>query len=165
MRVTRHDDAPREPRPPAQRRSFDEVLERTGAGGATAGHCTGAIAGASASAPATQQGTQQGTPAPALPELREAARAIPPALWAGRTAGGEGVELSFGRDLSVELRQGAGGIELSIRTSPALTRAAQVDLPAFLKTLRGHGVVVVRAEVRGRSHGSASRSTPRRVGR
>jgi hypothetical protein len=159
--VTRHDDAPREPRPPAQRRSFDEALERNGAGGATAGHCTGAMAGASASASAMQQGT----PAPALPELREAARAIPPALWAGRTAGGEGVELSFGRDLSVELRQSAGGIELSIKTSPALTRAAQVDLPAFLKTLRGHGVVVVRAEVRGRSHGSASRATPRRVGR
>jgi hypothetical protein len=159
--VTRHDEPPREPRPPAQRRSFDDALERTG--GASAGATTGACAGVSAFSAGFS--AEKSPAAPALPELREAARAVPVALWAGRTAGGEGVELSFGRELSVELRQGAGGVELSIRTSPALTRAAQVDLPAFLRTLRGHGVVVVRAEVRGRSHGSASPATPRRVGR
>ncbi|MGB8931345.1 MAG: hypothetical protein WCC48_08900, partial [Anaeromyxobacteraceae bacterium] len=117
--------------------SFEEALERT-------------------SAPAPPPSGQRFT-APAVPELREAARAVPPAIWSGRLAGGEAVELSFGRELSIELRQVAGGVELAVRTSPALTRAARVDLPAFLDTLRGRGVVVVRAEVRGRSHGAPSR--------
>lgn len=96
---------------------------------------------------------------PALPELREAARAIPPAIWAGRLEGAPSVELSFGRDLSVELRRSAAGIELSVRAGAALARAARADLPALVQSLRGRGVVVARADVRGEGagHGVASR--------
>jgi hypothetical protein len=90
---------------------------------------------------------------PALPELREAARAIPPAIWAGRLEGVPSVELAFGRDLSVELRQGSAGIELAVRTGPPLARAARVDLPALVQSLRARGVIVARAEVRGGSPG------------
>jgi hypothetical protein len=97
-----------------------------------------------AAAPAGQHGAE-----PALPELREAARAIPPAIWAGRLQGGAAVELTFGRELSVELRQGAAGIEIAVRTDAALARAARVDLPALVRSLRARGVDVVRAEVRG----------------
>jgi hypothetical protein len=131
--VTRRAEPAAEPRWAGRPRSFDEVIE--GSGGQP-------------TPPPGQRPT-----GPALPELREAARAIPPAIWAGRLSGGAAIELSFGRDLSVELRQGAGGLELSIRTAPALTRAAQVDLPALVRTLRGRGVEVVRAEVRGRPRG------------
>ena len=128
-----------EPRRAGKPRSFDEVLE--GSGGQ----------------PAPPPGQQRPT-APALPELREAAGAIPPAIWAGRLSGDAAIELSFGRELSVELRQVAGGLELSIRTAPGLTRAAQVDLPALVRTLRGRGVEVVRAEVRGRPGSGAAGS-------
>jgi hypothetical protein len=88
-----------------------------------------------------------------LPELREAARAIPPAIWAGRLDGAAAVELSFGRDLSIELRRDGAGIALSLSASQPLTRAARVDLPALVQALRARGVVVARAEVRTRSAG------------
>lgn len=145
MRVTRRAEPAAEPRRAAKPQSFDEALERT-------------------AGPATHQPGQQRSAPPALPELREAARAIPPAIWAGRLSGPATVELSFGRDLSVELRQGAGGVELSIRAGPGLARAAQVDLPAFVRTLRGRGVEVVRAEVRGGPRG-APQGAPGRSGR
>lgn len=145
MRVTGRAEPPPEPRRAGQRRSFEEALERTGA---------------PASSPPGQRPAT-----PALPELREAASAIPPAIWSGKVAEGAAVELSFGRELTVELRQGAAGIELSIRTGPALTRAAQVDLPALLRTLRGHGVTVVRAEVRRGSHGGGRPGDSARRGR
>jgi hypothetical protein len=87
--------------------------------------------------------------APALPELREAARAVPTAIWAGRLQGAAVVELAFGRELSVELRQGAGGIEIAVRTDAALARAARADLPALVQALRARGVEVARAEVLG----------------
>jgi hypothetical protein len=98
----------------------------------------------SASARAGQHGAE-----PSLPELREAVRAIPPAIWAGRLQGGAAVELSFGRELSVVLRQGVAGIEIAVRTDAALARAARVDLPALVRSLRARGVEVARAEVRG----------------
>lgn len=94
-------------------------------------------------------------PAPALPELREAARAIPPAIWAGRLQGAAVVELAFGRELSVELRQGAAGIEVAVRTDAALARAARVDLPALVQSLRARGVEVARAEVLGGARGAS----------
>lgn len=138
MRVTHRD----EPAPPPKARgrgSFDEALERTAAPAASAGQ-----------RPLT----------PALPEVREAARAVPPIVWSGRLAREQAVELSFGRDLSVELRQAPGGVELAIRASPALVRAAAVDLPALVAALREHGVNVVRAGVRGAPAGGGA--TPRR---
>ncbi|HSM94387.1 MAG TPA: hypothetical protein VLT47_16045 [Anaeromyxobacteraceae bacterium] len=147
--MTHHADAPVAPREPVRRRSFDEALESIGRPGTESG-----------AVPATASGGPRST-APALPELREAARAVPAAIWSGRLEGGRAVELSFGPDLRVELRQAAGGIELCIRTSPALARSATVDLPAFVRVLGGHGVVVSRAEVRGGSHGPAGGATPR----
>lgn len=135
MRVTGSDDPARERRPEVPRRSFEETLE-------------------SRSALAAPEARPR-LAAPALPELREAARAIPPAIWAGRLSGGETVELSFGRELAVELRQVAGGIEIAVRAEPGLVRAARVDLTALVRTLRERGLTVVRAEVRGRSHGDA----------
>jgi hypothetical protein len=99
---------------------------------------------------------------PALPELREAARAVPPAIWAGRLDGAATLELAFGRDLSVELRRSAAGIELTVRAGVALARAARVDLPALVRSLRGRGVVVARAEVRGGCAGWASRAVDAR---
>jgi hypothetical protein len=59
------------------------------------------------------------------------------------------VELAFGRELSVELRQGAAGIEIAVRTDAGLARAARADLPALVQALRARGVEVGRAEVLG----------------
>jgi hypothetical protein len=66
------------------------------------------------------------------------------------------VELSFGRDLAVEIREAPGGIALTVRASPALARAARIDLPALVAALRDRGVTVVRAEVSPCSHGGAA---------
>jgi hypothetical protein len=65
------------------------------------------------------------------------------------------VELAFGRELSVELRQGAAGIEVAVRTDAALARAARVDLPALVQSLRARGVEVARAEVLGGARGAS----------
>ena len=143
MRVTPRDEAAPEVRRAGERRSFDEVLERAG-----------------------RQDPQAPGVRPlalALPELREAARAVPPVIWAGRVAGQAAVELTFGGGLSVALRSAAGGIELSIRAAPELARAAQGDLPALVRALRERGVTVVRAEVRphARGGGDGGRSASR----
>jgi hypothetical protein len=141
VRVTGQEPRGVEPRREPVRRSFDDALERT-------------VAALPASAELRRP------EGPALPELREAVRAVPPAIWAGRVAGGSVLELSFGRDLSVELRQVPDGIELRIRASDGLARAARVDLPALVDALRARGVTVVRAEVRGGSRAWAGRRGP-----
>lgn len=130
MRVTGREEVAPEARKAEGRRSFEEVLE----------HAVPHAPPSPAFPPS----------APSLPELREAAQAIPTAIWAGRAAGGHAVELAFGRGLSIELREVAGGIELALRAAPELARAAHVDLPALIRVLRDRGVTVVRAEVRPR---------------
>lgn len=95
------------------------------------------------------------TQSPALPELREAARAIPSAIWAGRLEGGATVELAFGSGVVVRLRQAPGGIELLVLAPGPLARALRGAIPALRETLRERGVDVVRAEVRGGPHGGS----------
>jgi hypothetical protein len=141
VRVTGQEAHGVEPRREPTRRSFVDALEQT----------------ATAQAALACQRRSEG---PALPELREAVRAIPPAIWAGRVGGGSVLELAFGRDLTVELRQVADGIELQLRASAGLARAARVDLPALVDALRARGVTVVRAEVRGGSRAGARRKGP-----
>jgi hypothetical protein len=116
-------------------RSFDAFMERVGQGSEH-----------------VEPPPQTAAPMPggaALPELRVAARAIPPLVWSGRLAGAGAVELAFGRELRIELREGTGGVEIQVRVCPSLARAARADLPALLRTLRERGVQVARAEVRG----------------
>jgi hypothetical protein len=110
-----------------------------------------------------EAGLRRGPRAPALPELREAVGAIPPAIWAGKVAGGDAIELAFGPHLAVELRQVPDGIEIAVRVSPALARAAQGDLPAMVRALRERGVVVVRAELRPRAPGAVAHASARAV--
>lgn len=143
--MTRCDEPPPPPRRGEGQRSFEEALERIASGVAPA---------PGAPAAADRAGI------PSLPELREAVRAIPPAIWSGHLAGGSAVELAFGRELSIELREVSGGIALAVRAGEGVARAARVDLPALVEALRQRGVTVVRAEVRGCSH--AGGATARR---
>lgn len=90
-------------------------------------------------------------------EVRALVRALPVAIEAARVREGEPLSLSFGRSLSVEIRSGAGGVEIVLRPAEALARAASAELPALVAALRARGIAVARAEVRGRSPGSAAR--------
>jgi hypothetical protein len=83
------------------------------------------------------------------PELRAVLRALPVAVEAAATRGGETLELAFGRALSVEVRAARGGVEIALRPDAGLSRAAVAELPALLSALRARGVSVLRAEVRG----------------
>lgn len=138
MRVRAREAAPA--RPGRGGGAFTEALER----------CAGPGGGAPCRPPAD----------PAVPELREAARAIPAAIWAGRLEGGEALELAFGPELAVLLRKVPGGVELILRAGPSLLRAARVDLPPLLAALRERGVTVARAEVRPGSHAGAGPGAP-----
>lgn len=154
MRVT----APEAPASPERRetarRSFDASMDRLGRSArrtceveqAAHGSAGEAVARPAHGEPPPGAATPGGA---ALPELRVAARAIPPIIWAGRLAGSAAVELSFGRELRIELREGTGGVEIEVRVCPALARAARADLPALVRTLRERGVTVARAGVRG----------------
>jgi hypothetical protein len=82
------------------------------------------------------------------PELRAVLRALPPAVETARVQEGAPLELAFGRALSVELRGGRGGVEIVLRPSASLARAASAELPALVRALRERGVAVARAEVR-----------------
>jgi hypothetical protein len=93
-------------------------------------------------------------PEPSLPELREAARAIPAAIWAGRVASAPALELAFGPDLAIELRRGEGGLEVTLSVAPPLARAARADLPALARALEARGLRVSRAVVRARGSGA-----------
>jgi hypothetical protein len=84
------------------------------------------------------------------PELAAVARAVPVAISSGRLADGAPLSLSFGRSLDVELRAGAGGVELRLVPEPRLVRAAEAELPRILQALKVRGVAIARAEVRPR---------------
>jgi len=141
VRVSRCEE---HPAPPRARGGFEEALERA------------------ASAVASGPGARLAEPG--LPELREACRAIPPCLWSGQVGREKTVELAFGRDVRIELRQAAGGIEVTVRVTAPLLRAARGDLPALVAALRERGVEVPRADVRGYPRGggaTGSRSASR----
>ncbi|ACG72451.1 mucin-associated surface protein (MASP), putative [Anaeromyxobacter sp. K] len=113
----------------------------------------GAFADAAPQAP-TAAPTLPGAPAPAAPAdvaaLRAAVRALPAAIEAAQRADGSALTLAFGSALGVDLRAGAGGIELTLRPAAALARAAQAELPGLTAALRARGLRVARAEVRAR---------------
>jgi hypothetical protein len=88
-------------------------------------------------------------PAPAA-DLAAVVRALPVAVEAARVRAGEPLALSFGRSLDVDLRSGAGGVELVLRPEPRLARAADAELPRIVAALRARGIAVARAEVRTR---------------
>ncbi|WP_242360437.1 MULTISPECIES: hypothetical protein [Anaeromyxobacter] len=85
-------------------------------------------------------------------DLRAIVRTLPAAIEAARVREGEPLSLSLGRALSVDLRRGAGGLELVLRPDAVLQRAAAAELPGLLETLRARGIVVARAEVRAQPH-------------
>jgi hypothetical protein len=58
------------------------------------------------------------------------------------------LSLDFGAALSVDLRTGAQGLELSLRPAPSLDRAARTELPRLVEALRARGLKVARADVR-----------------
>lgn len=82
-------------------------------------------------------------------ELQAAIRAAPPAIAAALRQGQPQLALGFGTALSIDLRAGAQGLEVSLRPSPALERAARAELPGLVEALRARGLRVARAEVRG----------------
>jgi hypothetical protein len=89
-------------------------------------------------------------------ELRAVVRALPPAIEASRVRDGAPLTLSFGRSLSVDVRQAAGGVEVVLRPDARLARAAEAELPGVVDALRARGVRVARAEVRPRPHGGSA---------
>lgn len=93
------------------------------------------------------EGPKVGAP-PGICELQAAIRAAPPAIAAALRQAQPQLALQFGTALSVDLRAGAQGLELSLRPSPALERAARAELPGLVEALRARGLRVVRAEVR-----------------
>ncbi|WP_242395406.1 hypothetical protein [Anaeromyxobacter oryzisoli] len=96
--------------------------------------------------------------------LRAAVRALPAAVEAARVASGGQVTLAFGAALGVDLRAAAGGIELTLRPTAALERAAAAELPGLVAALRARGLRVARATVQARSADpSCGRSPARRA--
>lgn len=95
-------------------------------------------------------------------ELRAIVRTLPVAIEAARVREGEPLSLSLGRALSVELRRGAGGLEVVLRPDPTLQRAAAAELPGLLASLRARGIAVARAEVRSQPNGDPAARRPAR---
>jgi hypothetical protein len=92
------------------------------------------------------------TAPPGIPELQAAVRAAPPAIVAAARGAQAGqLSLSFGAALSVDLRTGAQGLELSLRPAPSLERAARAELPRLVEALRARGVRVAGAVVKART--------------
>jgi hypothetical protein len=89
-------------------------------------------------------------------ELRAVVRALPAAIEASRVRDGAPLTLAFGRSLSVDVRQAAGGVEVVLRPDARLSRAAEAELPRVVDALRARGVRVTRAEVRPRPHGGSA---------
>lgn len=85
---------------------------------------------------------------PGIGELQAAIRAAPPAIAAAIREAQPQLALHFGSALSIDLRAGAQGLELSLRPSPSLEHAARAELPRLVEALRAHGLRVARAEVR-----------------
>ncbi len=63
--------------------------------------------------------------------------------------------LSFGTALTVDLRAGAQGLELTLHPARALERAARAELPGLVEALRARGLRVARADIRSRVAGPA----------
>ncbi len=99
-------------------------------------------------------------PPPGILELQAAVRAAPPAIAAALREAQPQLALHFGSALSIDLRAGAQGLELSLRPSATLERAARAELPGLVEALRAHGLRVARAEIR---PGPGKQGPPERV--
>lgn len=96
--------------------------------------------------------------APGAAELQACIRAAPPVIAASLRPNGAELALSFGAALSIDLRSGAQGLELTLRPASGLERVTRAELPGLVEALRARGLRVARAEVRPRA-----RPTPRRT--
>jgi hypothetical protein len=100
-------------------------------------------------------GTARPPPAPAEPAshvvpLAAALRMAPPQIEALLRSGRPMLLLDFGREVSIELRQGKAGVELVLAVAPALTGAARAGLAGLREALAARGLALARAEVRQR---------------
>ncbi len=95
---------------------------------------------------------------PGTAELRAYVRAAAPVIAASLRPGGAELALSFGSALSLDVRSGAQGLELTLRPAPGLERVTRAELPGLVEALRAQGLRVGRAEVRPRAP-----ATPRRA--
>jgi hypothetical protein len=115
-------------------------------------------------APAASLTMTQPPPASPRPEgtseLRAVVRALPVAIEAARVREGAPLSLSLGRALSVDLRRGAGGLEVVLRPVATLQRAAAAELPGLVESLRARGITVARAEVRAQPNGAPAARRP-----
>jgi hypothetical protein len=64
---------------------------------------------------------------------------------------GAQLALSFGAALSLDLRAGVHGLELTLRPAQGLERVTRAELPGLVEALRARGLRVARAEVRPRA--------------
>lgn len=85
---------------------------------------------------------------PGICELQAAIRSAPVAIAAAARQAQPQLALQLGSALSIDLRAGAQGLELSLRPSASLERAARAELPGLVEALRARGLRVARAEVR-----------------
>jgi hypothetical protein len=97
-------------------------------------------------APRREQAPAVASVAPST--LAAAVRAVPPVVEAFQRAGMPAVSLDFGGGLSIELRRGAGGVELVLAAPAALSGAARAELSGLRTALAARGVTLARAEVR-----------------
>jgi hypothetical protein len=106
----------------------------------------------SSTAPSLPDRHGDGTPDPAgAAELRACIRAVPPVIAATLRPGAAELALSFGSALSLDLRSGAQGLELTLRPASGLERVTRAELPGLVDALRARGLRVARAEVRPRA--------------
>ena len=92
---------------------------------------------------------------PGALELRAYVRAAPAIIAASLRPGGAELALSFGAALSLDLRAGAQGMELTLRPGPGLERVTRAELPGLVEALRARGLRVARADVRPRAPAAA----------
>lgn len=88
---------------------------------------------------------------PGAAELLAYVRAAPPVIAAALRPGGAELALTFGSALSLDVRSGAQGLELTLRPASGLERTTRAELPGLVDALRARGLRVARAEVRPRA--------------
>jgi hypothetical protein len=88
---------------------------------------------------------------PGTTELRAYVRAAPAVIATALRPGGAELALTFGGALSLDVRSGAQGLELTLRPASGLERATRAELPGLVDALRARGLRVASAEVRPRA--------------
>jgi hypothetical protein len=128
------------------------ALARRQPAGAAEGSAPGPGSAGGAGAPGPPQpSAAEPQPTRGAQELGAAVRTLPAAV-AARSAGS--LALSFGSALTVDLRAGAMGLELTLHPAQALGQAARAELPGLVDALRARGLRVARADIRPRAAGA-----------